>query len=61
MPIYEYECKKCGHKFELMRHISENDKGIVCPDCGATGPTRTVSKFASHKADSGCAPAPSGG
>ena len=33
MPIYEYECKKCGHRFEKILKFS--DKPIKkCPDCG---------------------------
>ncbi len=32
MPIYEYECKKCGHKFEFfkMNREKEPDKCPVC-------------------------------
>jgi putative FmdB family regulatory protein len=34
MPLYEYECKKCGHRFEKIQKFS--DKMIKkCPDCGA--------------------------
>src|SRR5579864_4674944 len=33
MPLYEYECKKCGHRFEKIQKFS--DKMIKkCPDCG---------------------------
>jgi len=33
MPLYEYECKKCGHRFEKILKFS--DKPIKkCPDCG---------------------------
>jgi putative FmdB family regulatory protein len=33
MPLYEYLCKKCGHRFELIRKFS--DKPIrKCPECG---------------------------
>ena len=33
MPLYEYQCKKCGHRFEKIRKFS--DKQIKkCPDCG---------------------------
>ncbi|MFQ6131419.1 MAG: FmdB family zinc ribbon protein [Armatimonadota bacterium] len=32
MPIYEYECRKCGHRFEVMQ--SFNDKPIRrCEEC----------------------------
>jgi putative FmdB family regulatory protein len=33
MPIFEYQCKKCQHKFELMIKTKEEDPG-ACPNCG---------------------------
>lgn len=33
MPTYEYECKKCGKRFEIFQKISE-DPIKECPDCG---------------------------
>ncbi len=32
MPIYEFECKKCGKKFEKLI-LSTDDKNPGCPDC----------------------------
>jgi putative FmdB family regulatory protein len=33
MPLYEYECKKCGHRFEKIQKFS--DKMVkTCPECG---------------------------
>ena len=33
MPIYEYQCKKCKHRFEKIQKFS--DKKIrKCPECG---------------------------
>jgi putative FmdB family regulatory protein len=33
MPLYEYECKKCKHRFE--RIVKFSDKPMKkCPDCG---------------------------
>ncbi|MFZ0864104.1 MAG: zinc ribbon domain-containing protein [Candidatus Sulfotelmatobacter sp.] len=33
MPLYEYECKKCGHRFEKIQKYA--DKMVKkCPDCG---------------------------
>ncbi|HZR64024.1 MAG TPA: zinc ribbon domain-containing protein [Terriglobales bacterium] len=33
MPLYEYQCKKCGHRFERIQRFSDP---LVkkCPDCG---------------------------
>ena len=39
MPLYEYQCKKCGHRFEKIQKFS--DKPIKkCPECG--GPVEQV-------------------
>ena len=33
MPLYEYQCQKCGHRFEKIQKFS--DKPIKkCPECG---------------------------
>jgi putative FmdB family regulatory protein len=33
MPLYEYQCKKCGHRFEKI--VKFSDKPIKkCPECG---------------------------
>ena len=32
MPIYEYECKGCGHKFEAIQRVSD-DALRDCPEC----------------------------
>ena len=32
MPIYQYECDKCGHEFERPETVSEhNPKKVACP------------------------------
>ena len=39
MPLYEYQCKKCKHKFEKIQKFS--DRPIrKCPECG--GPVEKV-------------------
>jgi putative FmdB family regulatory protein len=32
MPLYEYKCKKCGHRFELIQSFSAED-AKECPVC----------------------------
>jgi putative FmdB family regulatory protein len=32
MPLYEYQCKKCGHRFELIQSFSAEDP-TECPVC----------------------------
>ncbi len=33
MPIYEYNCSKCGRHHEVMQKITDQPLA-VCPDCG---------------------------
>ena len=33
MPLYEYECSACGHRFERIRKFSDPPVD-VCPHCG---------------------------
>ncbi len=36
MPVYEYECKKCAKRFEVVRSFHEKGSG-KCPTCGLEG------------------------
>lgn len=36
MPIYEYECVKCGHSLEVIQKISDAPLAD-CPGCGGKG------------------------
>jgi putative FmdB family regulatory protein len=33
MPLYEYECGACGHRFEIIRKFSDGPPD-ACPKCG---------------------------
>jgi len=33
MPLYEYECEKCGHRFEKIQKFSDPPLD-ACPKCG---------------------------
>ena len=35
MPLYEYECKSCGIRFERMQHFSDEPLKD-CPECGGS-------------------------
>jgi putative FmdB family regulatory protein len=39
MPLYEYECESCGHRFELIQKFSD-PPAEHCPVCG--GPVRKL-------------------
>lgn len=42
MPIYEYECKDCGHRLEALRKISDPPL-LDCPSCGKSALNKLMS------------------
>ena len=46
MPVYEYFCRTCNEKFELLRPMSRGEEPATCPD-GHVGASRILSLFAS--------------
>jgi putative FmdB family regulatory protein len=34
VPLYEFQCPKCGHRFERIQKFSDPDPK-KCPECGA--------------------------
>lgn len=54
MPIYEYQCKKCGADFEELRARDEMDKRGACPKCKSRATRRKLSmQFAVGASSSG--------
>jgi putative FmdB family regulatory protein len=45
MPIYQYACPDCGHKFELKQRFSDNPVR-KCPQCGRYHVYRVVGQVA---------------
>ncbi len=62
MPIYEYNCKKCGHEFE---EIVYGEGTPECPKCGSTETQKLMSCCVHHGGGTGgseySAPVSSGG
>jgi putative FmdB family regulatory protein len=56
LPIYEYECLKCGERFELRRSMSDSDQDVICPKCGIADAQRIFSAFATSSGGGSCAP-----
>jgi len=48
MPIYDFKCMECGHKFDQMVASSDRAK-VKCPRCGAINPQQLLSAFATTK------------
>ena len=42
MPIFEYKCQNCGHRFEEL--VLEKEK-IKCPKCGSHSLNKLFSTF----------------
>jgi len=42
MPIYEYQCKACGHELEAIQKLSEEPLKF-CPECGEPALNKLVS------------------
>ena len=46
MPVYEYECAKCGKKFSVEMTITKHAKKKVrCPKCDSARVDRRISMF----------------
>ena len=47
MPIYEYECQACGHRFEEWQKMSDAPVR-VCPQCQAEKVEKLISQSSFH-------------
>jgi putative FmdB family regulatory protein len=43
MPIYEYQCRKCGHQLEVLQRITDNPM-TECPSCGKAELQKLISE-----------------
>jgi putative FmdB family regulatory protein len=43
MPLYEYACRSCGHRFEF---LTRSDRTPACPGCAGTELDKQLSVFA---------------
>lgn len=45
MPIFEYKCKQCDNKFEVLHKSTQNQEEVVCPKCNSTENKKLLSSF----------------
>lgn len=45
MPLYEFQCKKCNHKYDEIVPYDESDKypDVKCPECGSAKKDKLLS------------------
>lgn len=58
MPLYEYVCDACHHRFEILQRVGARGEGLACPRCGHAEVAKVYSTFAGITA--GAAPAEGG-
>lgn len=58
MPIYGYDCNKCGHSFEMLVRASD---APACPECESVDLTRQLSLIAKPAASRDAPPCAGGG
>ena len=51
MPLYEYYCRRCDGRFELLRPFARLDEPAACPE-GHGGGKRVLSSFAAFSGGS---------
>ena len=61
MPIYEYQCRNCGKRFEVLQRMGESSEGLTCPECGDPQVDKQFSTFASGTGGHSSAPGFSAG
>ncbi len=45
MPIYEYECNRCGDSFEKMVPFSQAENLPACPHCNSEDTRKKISNI----------------
>ncbi len=61
MPIYEYLCKSCDRRFEILQRMGASSEGIACPQCGAERAEKQFSTFSGSSASGSAIPSLGGG
>jgi putative FmdB family regulatory protein len=48
MPIYEYECRQCGRRFQKLIMKTQEEASLSCAGCGGRKLDRLISRVAYH-------------
>lgn len=55
MPLYEYRCRECGDRFEVLQRMGDGADGLTCRGCGAGALEKQFSTFATAAASGAAA------
>ena len=53
MPIFEYMCKNCNSKFELLVRSQDSEEHLKCPQCDSEDLQKMFSAFGMKSSSSG--------
>jgi putative FmdB family regulatory protein len=56
MPLYEYRCRDCGDRFEVLQRLGAGAEGLACRGCGAGSLEKQFSTFATATSSAAAAP-----
>ena len=59
MPIFEYTCRRCNHRFETI--VLSNAEKINCPECSSVAVQKQLSVFSSPSSAKESVPSSGGG
>ncbi len=45
MPLFDYICRGCGHRFEQIARAKDDSEGGICPKCAQSGAEVQISRF----------------
>ncbi len=51
MPIYEYECRKCGATSGLLIMKKEDEEKVACLGCGSKKMSKVISRVTYHRSE----------
>jgi len=51
MPIYEYQCERCGAEFSALVMKRDQESEVACENCGARDLKRLISRVSYHASE----------